>query len=54
LRVAPEDLDALASRLEAKSERVTWDERVPGVRRLYTEDPWGNRVELLSESRDPR
>ncbi len=23
---------------------------LPGVRRYYTEDPWGNRVELLAEA----
>jgi catechol 2,3-dioxygenase-like lactoylglutathione lyase family enzyme len=42
-----DDLDALAGRLEAAGERVQWDESLPGVRRFYTADPWGNRVELL-------
>ena len=26
---------------------VTWDTEL-GVRRFYTEDPWGNRLELLA------
>jgi len=25
---------------------VRWDDRLEGVRRFYTEDPWGNRIEL--------
>jgi catechol 2,3-dioxygenase-like lactoylglutathione lyase family enzyme len=48
LRVASQDIDALASRLEANGASVSWDESVPGVRRFYTEDPWGNRLELLA------
>jgi catechol 2,3-dioxygenase-like lactoylglutathione lyase family enzyme len=48
LRVASNDLDALARRLAAEGAPVTWDESVPGVRRFYTEDPWGNRLELLA------
>ena len=45
LRMA--DLDAAAARLEAAGADVEWDERWPGVRRLYTHDPFGNRLELL-------
>jgi catechol 2,3-dioxygenase-like lactoylglutathione lyase family enzyme len=40
-------LDRLASRLEEGGSPVTWDESLPGVRRFYTDDPWGNRIELL-------
>lgn len=25
---------------------VDWDERYPGVRRFYTADPFGNRIEV--------
>jgi catechol 2,3-dioxygenase-like lactoylglutathione lyase family enzyme len=46
LRMA--DLDAAADRLEAAGADVEWDERWPGVRRLYTHDPFGNRLELLA------
>jgi catechol 2,3-dioxygenase-like lactoylglutathione lyase family enzyme len=48
LQVAPEDLDALAERLAAAGEHVLWDGSLPGVRRFYTEDPWGNRIEIIA------
>jgi catechol 2,3-dioxygenase-like lactoylglutathione lyase family enzyme len=49
LRVADaQTLDALAERLQAAGAPVRWDARYPGVRRFYTEDPWGNRLELLA------
>lgn len=41
-----QDLDALAERLLAAGLPVQWDDRMPGVRRFYTADPWGNRLEL--------
>jgi hypothetical protein len=43
-----ENLDAVAARLAAAGRRVDWDHTLPFVRRFYTADPWGNRVELLS------
>ena len=42
-----DDLDALAATLAAAGCAVEWDERWPGVRRFYTRDPFGNRVEVL-------
>ena len=42
------ELDALAARLQEAGAPVEWDDRHPGVRRFYTADPWGNRVELLA------
>jgi catechol 2,3-dioxygenase-like lactoylglutathione lyase family enzyme len=48
LRVAAEELDELAQRLESAGERVDWDDSLPGARRFYTADPWGNRLELLA------
>jgi catechol 2,3-dioxygenase-like lactoylglutathione lyase family enzyme len=48
LRVEPAELDAVAERLAAAGAKVAWDDLLPGVRRFYTEDPWGNRVELLA------
>ena len=48
LSVTEAKLDALAARLAAAGAPVTWDERLPGVRRFYTADPFGNRLELLA------
>jgi len=51
LAVAGEaELHALAGRLEAAGAPVRWDDRLPGVLRFYTDDPWGNRLELLAGS----
>ena len=41
-----DDLDALAARLGD----VEWDDELPGVRRFYAHDPWGNRLEFLQAS----
>jgi len=46
LRVAPEELDAIAQRIAEAGAPVDWDERHPGVRRFYTADPFGNRLEV--------
>jgi hypothetical protein len=40
------ELEALADRLPS----VHWDADLPGFRRFYTEDPFGNRLELLSKA----
>ncbi len=48
LRVAPDSLDELAGRLAESGAAVTCDDALPGVRRFYTDDPWGNRLELLA------
>ncbi len=45
--LAMADLDGIAERLTAAGAAVEWDERLPGVRRFYTHDPFGNRLELL-------
>jgi catechol 2,3-dioxygenase-like lactoylglutathione lyase family enzyme len=47
-RVPADDHEELARSLEAAGERVEWVESLPGVRRFYTADPWGNRLELLA------
>ncbi len=46
LSVLPNQLDALATRLAAAGAKVIWNDELPEVRRFYTDDPWGNRVEL--------
>ena len=42
------DIDAFAERLEGAGVPVTWDGELPGQRRFYTADPFGNRLELLA------
>ena len=46
--VPAEELDAFADRLAAAGENVEWDDALPDVRRFYTADPWGNRIEVLA------
>lgn len=43
-----EDLDGLCRRLEASGLGVRWDDELPGVRRCYVDDPFGNRLELIA------
>jgi catechol 2,3-dioxygenase-like lactoylglutathione lyase family enzyme len=50
LRVAAQNLDALAQRLEAAGAPIAWDDRYPGRRRFFTADPFGNRLELLGHA----
>jgi catechol 2,3-dioxygenase-like lactoylglutathione lyase family enzyme len=45
--LAVQNLDELATRLSDAGKRVEWDDALPGIRRFYTSDPWGNRLELL-------
>jgi catechol 2,3-dioxygenase-like lactoylglutathione lyase family enzyme len=41
-------LEALARRLAEAGAPVTWDTELAGVRRFFTADPFGNRIELLA------
>lgn len=52
LRVA--EFDELLGQLQARG--VTWreDEHHPGVRRVYVDDPFGNRIELIDADDGPR
>ena len=47
LQVRLGDLDRLARRLEAAGAPVRWDAAIPGTRRFFTDDPWGNRIEFV-------
>ena len=47
LLVHPPDLDLIAQRLTEAGSPVQWDDAIPDTRRLYTADPWGNRIELV-------
>jgi catechol 2,3-dioxygenase-like lactoylglutathione lyase family enzyme len=44
------DLDAVAGRLAAAGALVDWNEDIAGVRRFYTVDPFGNRLEIVGMS----
>ena len=48
LRVTLPVLEELRARLEAGGAPVAWDDRLPGYRRFFTADPWGNRLEVLA------
>lgn len=41
------DLDDAVRRLDADGQPVRWDAELPGFRRVYAHDPFGNRLELL-------
>jgi catechol 2,3-dioxygenase-like lactoylglutathione lyase family enzyme len=41
------NLHALADALHAAGAPVRWDDEMPDVTRAYTEDPFGNRIELI-------
>ena len=41
------DLDALVKRLHDAGVEVVSDEALPGYRRVYVADPFGNRLELM-------
>jgi catechol 2,3-dioxygenase-like lactoylglutathione lyase family enzyme len=41
------DLDELRKTLTALGVKVVDDDNLPGARRLYAEDPWGNRLEFV-------
>lgn len=46
------DVGELAARLAAAGVQIIWDDLLPGYRRFYAFDPWGNRLEFLTpESR---
>ena len=43
------DLDALRRRLDAAGVATTPDDTLPGVRRCYAADPFGNRIEFIQD-----
>ena len=43
------DLGALRRRLEAAGVATTPDDAVPGARRCYAADPFGNRIEFIQD-----
>ncbi len=47
-----EDLDALTIRMEAAGFPAKTDEPLAGYERVYVDDPFGNRIELLERLTD--
>lgn len=41
-----DDIDQTAAALGG-GDGITWDDAIPGVRRFYASDPFGNRVEFM-------
>ncbi len=48
--VVVDDLDGLCDALAAGGHRVRFDEEIPGTRRCYVDDPFGNRLELIESN----
>jgi catechol 2,3-dioxygenase-like lactoylglutathione lyase family enzyme len=48
LLVEPSQLEDMARRLAREGAPVAWDEELAPLRRFYTADPWGNRIELIA------
>lgn len=48
--ILTDELDSLASRLSAAGMEVTPDRDLPGFRRFYVDDCFGNRLEFLERS----
>jgi len=47
-----DDLDGLEARLEANAVAVLHDRPLPGWKRFYTTDPFGNRLEFLQRNEE--
>jgi predicted GNAT family N-acyltransferase len=48
LLVAADAIDELAERVATAGRPVRWDDELPAVRRFYTADPFGSRLELTT------
>jgi len=46
--LAVTDVDAMAARVARAGRPVTWDEELAPRRRFFTDDPFGNRIEILA------
>jgi diguanylate cyclase (GGDEF)-like protein/PAS domain S-box-containing protein len=51
--VLVDDLDAVAHRITAAGGEARWNDDIPGVRRFHTDDPFGNRIELVERLDQP-
>jgi catechol 2,3-dioxygenase-like lactoylglutathione lyase family enzyme len=50
LLVDADALEGLAARIADAGATVLWDHEIPGVSRFFSEDPWGNRIELVAQA----
>ncbi|HEY8810441.1 MAG TPA: hypothetical protein VIM28_10510 [Solirubrobacterales bacterium] len=48
LLVEPARLEEMAGNLAEAGAPVAWDDELAPLRRFYTADPWGNRIELIA------
>ena len=46
-----DEIDRLGDRLGESGHKVVWDDAIPGSRRFFSADPFGNRIEFLEKSR---
>ena len=46
-RAVDHDIETISRRLRNAQCKVLWDYELPSCTRFYTEDPFGNRVEIL-------
>ena len=44
------DASAVAERLQAAGFAVRWDSALPGCSRFFTDDPFGNRIEIIGRA----
>lgn len=47
LLIDPSQLEDVAKRLIQAEAPVIWDDELAPLRRFYTADPWGNRIEMI-------
>ncbi len=45
-----DEIDGLSDRLTQSGHDVVWDDAIPGLRRFFSADPFGNRIEFLESS----
>jgi catechol 2,3-dioxygenase-like lactoylglutathione lyase family enzyme len=50
---AVSDIDAVFALLEQEGIQCCWDEELEGVRRFFSRDPWGNRLEFTESTSIP-
>ncbi|MFN8097067.1 MAG: glyoxalase [Dermatophilaceae bacterium] len=43
-----DDVDDVATRLLEAGHDVRWSQEIPGTRRFHTDDPFGNRLEIIA------